>query len=165
MAVAVGLAPEGYAETPAAKAGLEKMRAYLKKNPPTEAHHRATLLWAGTLGIGGLQTDDEKKQTVAELLKKQQADGGWNLPAMGPYTKRKDGYATGFTLYVLRQAGVKSDDPAIQKGVKWLLENQRESGRWFTRSVKADKAHYITNAGSAFCVLALDACGVKMAGQ
>lgn len=176
MAVAVGLAPEGYAETPAAKAGLEKMRAYLKKNPPTEAHHRATLLWAGALGIGGLQTDDEKKQTVAELLKKQQADGGWNLPAMGPYTKRKDGsenkmdapsdgYATGFTLYVLRQAGVKSDDPAIQKGVKWLLENQRESGRWFTRSVKADKAHYITNAGSAFCVLALDACGVKMAGQ
>ncbi|WP_020469823.1 prenyltransferase/squalene oxidase repeat-containing protein [Zavarzinella formosa] len=176
MAVAVGLAPDKYAETPAAKAGLEKMRAYLKKNPPTETHHRMTLLWAATLGIDGFLTDEEKKQTVVELLNKQQADGGWNLPSLGPYTKRKDGtenkmdapsdgYATGFTLYVLRQAGMKTGDPSIEKGLKWVLENQRESGRWFTRSVKADKAHYITNAGSAYCVLALDACGVKMTGR
>jgi squalene-hopene/tetraprenyl-beta-curcumene cyclase len=48
------------------------------------------------------------------------------------------------------------------KGVKWLLANQRESGRWFTRSLSNDKAHYITNAGSAFAVLALAACEVPL---
>ncbi len=172
MAVAVGLAPDNYKDTPQAKAGLSKMREYLKKNPPTETHHRATLLWADALGVS-VFTKDQKKQVIAELLNKQQPDGGWNLPAMGPYEKRRDGtlnkmdapsdgYATGFTLYVLRQAGIQADDPAAKNGVKWLLANQRASGRWFTRSVQADKAHYITNAGSAFGVLALDACGVKL---
>ena len=52
-----------------------------------------------------------------------------------------------------------ADDPVIDFGVKWLKKNQRESGRWFTRSLNNDKAHYIANAGSAFAVMALEACG------
>ena len=36
--------------------------------------------------------------------------------------------------------------------------NQRESGRWFVRSLNTDKYHYITNAGTSFAVLALKAC-------
>jgi squalene-hopene/tetraprenyl-beta-curcumene cyclase len=43
--------------------------------------------------------------------------------------------------------------------VTWLKANQRESGRWYTRSLNNDKAHYITNAGTAFCVLALSDAG------
>jgi hypothetical protein len=39
-----------------------------------------------------------------------------------------------------------------------LQSNQRESGRWFTRSLNTDKYHYITNAGTAFAVLVLKAC-------
>src|SRR4051794_5185162 len=31
----------------------------------------------------------------------------------------------------------------IRRGVAWLEGNQRESGRWFTRSLSNDKAHYI----------------------
>jgi squalene-hopene/tetraprenyl-beta-curcumene cyclase len=42
--------------------------------------------------------------------------------------------------------------------VKWLKANQRESGRWFTRSVNADRAYYLANAGTAYAVLALKAC-------
>jgi squalene-hopene/tetraprenyl-beta-curcumene cyclase len=60
---------------------------------------------------------------------------------------------------VLRQAGVTKDDPAIRRGVMWLKTNQRESGRWFTRSVNADRAHYLTNAGTAYAVMALAVCG------
>ena len=64
--------------------------------------------------------------------------------------------------YVLLQSGAKPDDPAIASAVKWLKANQRESGRWYTRSLNNDKAHYITNAGTAFCVLALNEAGEKV---
>jgi squalene-hopene/tetraprenyl-beta-curcumene cyclase len=63
---------------------------------------------------------------------------------------------------VLLQAGVKPTDQAITSSVKWLKSNQRESGRWFTRSLNNDKAHYITNAGTAFCVLALNEAGERV---
>ena len=68
-----------------------------------------------------------------------------------------DGYGTGFVTFVLLQAGVKPTDAAVANGVKWIRANQRESGRWFTRSLNNDADHYIANAGTAFCVLALDA--------
>jgi squalene-hopene/tetraprenyl-beta-curcumene cyclase len=53
---------------------------------------------------------------------------------------------------------VPADKEPIRRGVKWLQANQRESGRWFTRSINADRAHYLTNAGTAYAVLALKAC-------
>jgi squalene-hopene/tetraprenyl-beta-curcumene cyclase len=172
VAVAVALAPDDYAKTPAARAGLENIRKYMKKNPVPELHHKATLLWASTK-IDGLLTTEEKTATVSELRKLQLPDGGWNTPALGPYPFRKDkktpnpmdvsdGYGTGFVTFVLRQAGVSADDPALTKAVGWLRANQRESGRWFTQSVGGSKGQYLTNVGSAFAVLALDACGVSL---
>ena len=169
-AIAVGLAPEGYGGTDAAREGIAKLRVYFKKNPAPDLHHKAMLLWASQL-IEGLLPPVAKTAIVAELKAKQREDGGWSLPSLGNYKRRdeakspndpnapSDGYGTGFTLFVLRQAGVPADDAAIKKGVAWLKSNQRESGRWYTRSLNNDKAHYITNAGTAFCVLALDACG------
>jgi squalene-hopene/tetraprenyl-beta-curcumene cyclase len=56
---------------------------------------------------------------------------------------------------------VSVKDKAIQRGVDWLRTNQRVSGRWFTRSLNTDRAHYITNAGTAFSVLALTSCADK----
>jgi squalene-hopene/tetraprenyl-beta-curcumene cyclase len=58
---------------------------------------------------------------------------------------------------VLRQAGLPKDDPVIRKGVTWLEGNQRVSGRWFSRSLNNDKAHYLSNAGTGFEVMALEA--------
>ncbi len=58
----------------------------------------------------------------------------------------------------LRQAGVPASDPAIQKVLTWLKSNQRESGRWFTKSINTDRYHFITHAGTAYAVLALKAC-------
>ncbi len=171
-AVAVGVAPDKYAEGDSAKEGLAKLKAYLKKTPAPDLHHKAMLLWANSL-LHDLMTVDDAKAAIAELVKLQHPDGGWSLPSLGDYKRRdkdktpndknaaSDGYGTGFTVFVLRQTGVKAGDKAIAAGVKWLKENQRESGRWYTRSLNNDKAHYITNAGTAFCVLALDACGEK----
>lgn len=164
-AVAVGVAPGGYAKSDAARPGVERLTAYLRRTPAPDLHHKTMLLWA-SIKLDGLLTADERAAVVKELVAKQHADGGWGLPSLGAYQRRdksandpaapSDGYATGFVVYVLRQSGAKADSPAVAKGVEWLKANQRDSGRWFTRSLNNDKAHYITNAGTAFAVLALD---------
>ena len=166
-ALGVGLAPDGYAKTEKAANGLAKLTKYLREHPAPDLHHRAFLLWA-SLKIDGLMTPEEREKTRRDLLSLQRPDGGWSLPTLGDWKRRdgspnpkdgpSDGYATGFVVYVLRQAGVPSDDPAIKKGVTWLEGNQRESGRWFTRSLSNDAAHYIANAGTGFAVMALAAC-------
>ena len=69
---------------------------------------------------------------------------------------------TGLAVLVLREAGVPANDPRLQKGIQWLLANQRESGRWWTRSLNTDKAHYITYSGTAYPLLALMKCGVLL---
>ena len=55
--------------------------------------------------------------------------------------------------------GVPADDPRIRRGVTWLKEHQRASGRWFTPSQSWHTQHYISNAGTAYAILALHACG------
>jgi len=42
--------------------------------------------------------------------------------------------------------------------VKWLSTNQRESGRWFTRSLNGVKQHFISDTATVFAVLALKSC-------
>ncbi len=166
-ALGVGLAPDNYAQTDKAKAGLEKLRRYFKANPPPSLHHKAMLLWA-SLKIDGLMSDTLRQSTVKELLALQRPDGGWSLPSLGdwvgndlrPNDKQapSDGYATGFVIYILRQAGQPADNAQVKKGVSWLKQNQRESGMWFTRSLNSEKYHFITHAGTAFAVMALKAC-------
>jgi squalene-hopene/tetraprenyl-beta-curcumene cyclase len=167
VAVAVGHAPDGYARAETAKEGVSRLRGYFTKTAPPDLHHRAMLLWASAK-LDGLMTEAQRKEAVKELLAKQRPDGGWSLPSLGDYKRRNgkpndpnapsDGYATGFVVYVLRQAGVPAKDEAVQRGVAWLKANQRESGRWFTYSLTTDKKHYISNAGTSFAVLALHAC-------
>jgi squalene-hopene/tetraprenyl-beta-curcumene cyclase len=70
-----------------------------------------------------------------------------------------DGYATGFAIYVARQAGVPADDKRLQRGIAWLRAHQGVSGRWFTPSLGFHWQHLIANAGTAYAVSALAACG------
>ena len=166
-ALGVGLAPENYAGSPAAARGLEGLRKYLREHPVPDLHHRTFLLWA-LLSLDGLMSAEQRDQVQRELLSLQRPDGGWSLPSLGDWPRRdgtpnakdspSDGYATGLVVYVLRQAGQPPGAPEIRKGVAWLEANQRASGRWFTRSLNNDKAHYIANAGTGFAVMALAAC-------
>lgn len=165
--IGAGVAPDGYAATPAAKAGLDKVRQYLKNTPPVNLHQRALLL-LGSLHVDGILTEAERKAVVADLFAVQKQDGGWGLQSLGNWkrhdgkpddTQSSDGYGTGFTIYVLRQAGVPADDPKIQAGIAWLKANQRASGRWFTRSQWKDSRHYLSRQGTAYAIRALAACG------
>jgi squalene-hopene/tetraprenyl-beta-curcumene cyclase len=167
-ALGAGHAPEGYAKTKAANKGLVRLKGYLRKNPPPNLHHQTWLLWA-SVKLDGLMTPAERKKTIQKLLALQRPDGGWNLPSLGGWKRQNgkandpkgpsDGYATGLVLYVLRQPGVPATDKAVRRGLTWLKTNQRVSGRWFTRSVNADRGHFITNTGTAFAMMALKAWG------
>lgn len=169
-ALAVGNAPDNYARTEQARKGIDNLRGYFRNTPPPNLHHKAWLLWA-SIKLDDLLDKEQQQTTVKELRALQHADGGWSLPSLGnwkgfsrrPNDKNapSDGYATGLIIFVLRQAGVPASDPALQRGLAWLKQNQRESGRWFTRSLNTDKAHYISNTATCFAVLAIDACAEK----
>lgn len=170
-ALAVGIAPDGYAETPQARAGLDKLREYFKNNPPKSLHHRAMLAWV-SIRIDGIATEEERTKTLAELLALQLDDGGWSTAGFltdwkglarkdgQPLdTKTSDGYGTGIVIVIARELGVPANDPRLRRGIDWLHANQRESGKWFTRSPVNEARNLISNVGSAYCILALQACG------
>jgi len=166
MALAVSVAPESYADTSAAQAGIEKLKRYLTETKMPTLHHRAMLLWAETHRPGWL-TATERDEVVSEILSLQHEDGSWSIATLGDW-KRKDGspqdvvsgdgYATGLAIVLARASGIAVDDARLQKGIAWLKANQRASGRWFTRSLFQDSRHYITHAGSSLAVMALTAC-------
>jgi squalene-hopene/tetraprenyl-beta-curcumene cyclase len=114
----------------------------------------------------------QRVKTLDELFALQRPDGGWSTPGLladweglkrmdgkPQDTKTSDAYATGFVLVVARELGTPAADPRLRRGIDWLLENQRISGKWYTRSPGRDRRHYMSNTGSAFAVLALQACG------
>jgi squalene-hopene/tetraprenyl-beta-curcumene cyclase len=164
-ALAVSVAPDGYNATDGARAGIDKIKMYLKQNPPPTLHHEALLLWATSYGERFLEPD-QAQAVVARLLKLQHDDGGWSLATLGdwqrvdktPQDTSSDGYGTGFVIYVLRRSGVEASDPAIVRGIAWLKEHQRASGRWITRSLKQDSKHFISHCGTAFAIMAIAAC-------
>ena len=166
-ALAVGVAPEGYAATEPAKKGVAQLQAWLKANPPKNLHNRAMLLWVSSY-LDGFLSADEQKAVKTDLLAKQLPNGGWSTSSLGDWKRIDnkeqmpnvaDGYGTGFTIYLLRRAGVPAKDPAVVKGIAWLKANQRESGRWFTRSLVDDNNHhYLTHIGCSFAVMAIQSC-------
>jgi squalene-hopene/tetraprenyl-beta-curcumene cyclase len=166
-ALGVGAAPDGYAKTGPARAGLAKLRVYLKKHEAPSLHHETVLLWAASY-LPDLLSDEQRQRVVRRLLALQRPDGGWSLPALGGWKRHSgepndarnapsDGYATGLVVLVLRRSGLPCEDKAVRHGAVWLRTHQRASGRWFTRSLSTDRDHYITNAGTAYAVLALRA--------
>jgi squalene-hopene/tetraprenyl-beta-curcumene cyclase len=170
-ALGVGLAPGGYAQTDAAQQGLDGIRRFLRANPPPSLHHRAMLLWASR-HVDGLIDESAERRMVEDLLALQRPDGGWATASLfegwkehrrkdgeAQDTTTSDGYGTAFVLFVLRQAGVPHDDARLRRAADWLKRHQRASGRWFTRSPTRDSKHYLSNAGTAFAVMALKACG------
>ena len=170
VAHAAGMAPVEYAQTPAVRDGLQKLRTYLRANPPANSHQMAMLMLASTT-CDGILAPEKRQAAIEDLFALQKNDGGWNLIELGGWqrsdgkeqdTVSSDGYATGFVTYVLLKSGVEAVDPRIQSAIGWLRANQRASGRWYTRSPRRDGRHYISHAGTAYAVMALKECGESL---
>jgi squalene cyclase len=83
----------------------------------------AGLAWAGDQKVA-------LAEAVSELKAAQKPDGSWSdLPTM-----EGTAYATGRSLVALHIAGMPSQNPVYQRGVKWLLTNQQTDGTWFVRT-------------------------------
>ena len=169
-AVALGKVSGDYVRTPQAQKGIEGIRKYLTTHSPHSLHHRAMVAWA-SLGIQGLMSASERQEVIENMLDLQRADGGWSAPSLFGDWKgwelddeelESDGYGTGFVVYLARLIGITTTDARIQRGIQWIKNNQRESGRWFTASIGSKNPYdgnRISTAGTAMVLLALDACG------
>ena len=165
-AIAVANAPEKYSISKAAEYGFDKLLNWLKQNEPKLAHQKGMMLWLSEAAPQS-SLKEHRARWQKELLNLQQKDGGWAIATLGDWKRadntsqildQSDGYGTGFVVFVLRKSGIAADHPAIMRGIQWIKSNQRESGRWFTRSTYNDKHHFITHAGTTFTLLALAEC-------
>lgn len=83
----------------------------------------------------GLQWSGARKETIRKaaetLIAEQRPDGGWGqLPTLA-----SDAYATGQTLFALRESGVLAPtSPAYRKGVQFLLNTQLADGSWYVQT-------------------------------
>ena len=83
----------------------------------------------------------------AQILAKQQPDGGLSLGSLGQFSRKgvkdesktSDGYATGLILHVLQVAGVAKEDARVKKGLLWLRASQDKSGPWRAASVNKNR--------------------------
>ena len=165
VALAMGLASgDTYVQTPAAAAGIAKLRAYLDAHPPSNLHQAGMMLWA-SMYLAGLADDEARHGWMAELLDAQRDDGGWALVDLGGGDwVREDGgaqddfsdaYATAFVAWVLIESGQPRDGEHLAQAIDWLKTHQRESGRWYTRSPRRDRRHFISHAATNFALLVL----------
>jgi squalene-hopene/tetraprenyl-beta-curcumene cyclase len=174
-AVAVGMAGKEYVDRADIQPKLVALRKYLHTQFAKEPlHHRAAGLWASSL-MPGILTEEDTKQLVAELLKTQEADGGWRLARLGkraaattswqahgayPEGAVSDGYATGLVVLALKRAGVSADHPQLKKGIAWLVTRQQQ-GTWPViypnrpRNPQDNIGKFMRDAATGFAILAL----------
>jgi squalene-hopene/tetraprenyl-beta-curcumene cyclase len=172
-AIAVGTAPENYRANPEIQNNLKMLREYLNRAYASQTlSNRAVLLWASAK-VPGLLEPERQKALIAELLSKQEVDGGWSLTSMAgdwkrhdgtPQEAHSDGYATGLIAFALLQAGIPPENAQLKRGLAWLKDNQnRTGGYWLAFSLNNNEEHHISpntarfmkDAATAYAVLAL----------
>jgi squalene-hopene/tetraprenyl-beta-curcumene cyclase len=165
LLVALGGTTEMFRKESVVVDGMTRLRTWLKNHPPINAHQAGMCLWADATG-GIALTSAQRKEYITRYRTLQREDGGWSVFGIGewarpdgtPQVDQSEAYATAFMVFVLRQAGVPSQDEVIQQGLAWLRANQRESGRWFNRSPHRDRRHFLSNAATNFSLLAFEVC-------
>ena len=174
-AVAIGIAPGNYSATPEVQTNLKLLREYLNREFAAQTTiNRVLLLWAAAK-LPGLLEPDRQKAVIAELLEKQQADGGWSLSSLSGDWKRadgtsqettSDGYATGLITFVLQRAGIPPENAKLKRGLAWLSANQDKTrGSWAAYSLNKNKENHISpetalfmnDAATSYAVLSLTA--------
>src|SRR6516162_1998906 len=174
-AVAVGIAPGNYRATPEVQPGLKLLREYLNREFAVQITiNRVLLLWAAAQ-LPGLLEPDRQNAIIAELLEKQQADGGWSLSSLSGGWKRadgtsqettSDGYATGLITFVFQQSGISPENVKLKRGLAWLTANQdKREGSWPAYSLNKNRENHISpetalfmnDAATSYAVLSLTA--------
>ncbi len=137
---------------------IAKARDWLAKSAPVTSDDAAMqimgLHWAGAAATTQAKT----------LAAQQRADGGWSQNAH----LESDAFATGETLWALREAGaLRPQGAAYRRGVEFLLSTQWPDGSWYVRSRAAkiqpyfqsgfpfEHDQWVSAAATAWAVIAL----------
>lgn len=159
---------------------IERMKKYLSNHAPINDYEQAVKLQLATF-MPDLVSQEQREASIAMLWRQQLFDGGWSTRRMSDLmlwhkkmdpkvvamiqsepdaaNPESDPYLTAFAIVLLREAGVPATDPRIQNGITWLKQNQRESGRWWMKSLFRDTYHYSTYISTAQALRALALCG------
>jgi squalene-hopene/tetraprenyl-beta-curcumene cyclase len=156
---------------------IDRLKDYLRNPKQLQGDYdRTDLLWTAS-EYPGLLEPEQTRDLINMILAHQQFDGGWSIRTFATPEEwgkgnraaklrdelefsfpQSDGHMTGLAIIALRKAGLAADNPYIQRGVAWLLANQRSSGRWWTRSLNRDGWQFISYSGTAYPLLALSLC-------
>jgi squalene-hopene/tetraprenyl-beta-curcumene cyclase len=159
------------------EAKIDLLENYLRAERKVQGDYdRTDLLWAAS-ELPGLLDAKREQQLIEMIFAHQRPDGGWSIRTFaqpqewgnGNRAEKlraepefadppSDGHMTGLAIIALRKAGIPGSNLRIQKGVTWLLNNQRSSGRWWTRSLNRDGWQFISYSGTAYPLLALSLC-------
>lgn len=170
-AVTVAIAPDHYRNRPEIQKGLASLREYLTKNYDKQPMaNRLVVLWAAK-NVPGLLTKTQHKALLEDLQHLQRPDGGWSLKDFGqwkrrdntPVDARSDGYATGLTVFALKESGISPRRPEMKRAVQWLIVNQDATqGLWPAYSLNkqrdpaTDAARFMNDAATSYAVMALE---------
>lgn len=78
----------------------------------------------GVLAGGASKSDALVQQLSKQVLARQHKSGGWG------FNSEPDPFATGQSVYALRQAGFTETDDRVAKGLAWLIAHQEKDGGW-----------------------------------
>ena len=169
MVAAVNL-PGGFAQEPGTREHLDRLRDYLRRNYSAEpVVNRLYVLWASAKEPG-LLSSAERKALVESLRTQQQADGGFRTAGLDARERvdhtaqatGSDGYATGLAVLALEAVGTSRRDGTLRWSLDWLARNQQSDGTWVAASLnkerdpKSDPALFMTDAATAYAVMALE---------
>lgn len=176
-AIAVGIAPGNYHQQEEIQENVAMLKKYLTSRFDSQHLHNKMAMLLASSYLDGLLSDVQKAELIDEIIAQQRTDGGWSLISLGPKSLAgeskwvrldgtdqitdSDGYATGYTVYVLKRVGVALDDERMKRAVSWLKTNQREDGTWRGNSVNKNRNHvtnigkFMDDAATAYAVMAL----------
>lgn len=157
-----GLASYGVKEQKAQiEARIADVAPWLRAQQPKDTEDAVFRLWSLTHIEDG---EELQAAAVKQLLSQQRPDGGWAQTAK----MKSDAYATGTVLAALFEAGgMTAEHPAVQRGIRYLLETQRDDGTWhvktrakgfqkyFESGFPHGKDQFISIAASSWATLAL----------
>ena len=158
---------------------IDKMKSWLRDAQPKNDFDRILRLQLAHY-MPELVSQAQRDAALALLSAKQHADGGWSLRDMSAVNDwhfkmsdkvvnlinglpdaakpESDAYMTAFAIVLMRQNNVSASDERIQRGLGWLKQEQRVSGRWWMQSLYRGNYSYITYIATAQALKALALC-------
>jgi ankyrin repeat protein len=121
-------APPG--RTPEMQERVRRATAWLRGAKPITAEDRAFRLLGLTWGSADAAV---RRDAAKDMVALQQADGGWSQRT----ELATDAYATGLTLYALKESGSEVPAAAVERASQYLRSTQRADGSWYVRSRSA----------------------------